>query len=147
MSLRNRANGVTRLVNPNTAGTIYVSDGYTTDDAGDRAPAYDITPGVAMQVQPLSPADLKLIDSLNIQNVQRAVFLDGRVDGVRRLTNQGGDILWFNGSFWLVTVVLEPWDGSKWMKVGVTEQVDLPAGVSFATVCSQAVFVAIVPGE
>ena len=143
MSLRSRANALTRRVNPNVMGTIYFSDGYMTDDAGDRYPAFIPSPPTAMQVQALSGREVQHLDSLNIQGLLRAVYLNGRVDGVRRLTNQGGDILAFSGSYWLVVQVLEPWDGSGWVKVAVSEQIELPTGVTPVTVCSMAAAVAL----
>lgn len=127
MGLRDLANSMSATINPNVLGRYLESTGSTTADSGKQSPSW-ATPveDVPMQVQALTSGDLKHLDSLNIQNVERIVFMDGAIAGVNRLAGKGGDMLYFLSAWWLVTVVLEPWDGSGWCKLGVTQQVEAP---------------------
>jgi hypothetical protein len=110
-------------VNPPILGTIKSSTGYSTAADGTRTSTYTTTAGVSLQVQALSAKDLAHLDSLNIQNVTRKVWINSSVQGVNRATGKGGDLLIFGGQTWLVTIVFETWDADgPWSSVGVTEQ-------------------------
>ncbi len=111
-------------INPAITGTLKVSAGSTTRADGIRTPNFDTFPGVSLQVQPLTTGDLKQLDALNIQNVERAVYMNGNIQGLNRKGGMGGDILVFGNpaTTWLVTAVIEPWDANGWTKVGVTQQ-------------------------
>lgn len=111
-------------VNPDTLGTLFSCTGYTTAANGKQRPTYDRTDNVGMQVQPLSSKEIEHLDSLNIQNASRAVYVNGIVKGIDRKSGAGGDLLEFNGATWLVVAVLETWDGATWTKVAVTKQMD-----------------------
>ena len=130
MSLRGMAHGLTSTVNPDVVGDIYVNQGTTTGYGGKRAPSYLRVPDQVLQVQAMSYGALQRADSLNIQGVKRQVYLNGHVKGVERLAGVGGDILGFNGSYWLVADVLEEWDANGWCKVLVVQQVTPPENVT-----------------
>lgn len=116
------------IVSGTVMGIWRRNDGtYTTDGPGNRVPNYIDVPDTPMQVQALEGGDLKLVESLNIQGVKRAVYMQGDVQGVDRLSGKGGDLLVFNGATWLATLVLETWDASGWCKVAVTKQIDMVA--------------------
>lgn len=127
MNLHQTVRGAIGAVNPDVLGSVLLSTGYTTGGAGKRTPTYDRIDRMPMQIQPLSPMDLKQLDSLNIQGVERAVYINGAPVGVDRRDVKGGDLIEVLGARWLVTVVLEPWDSAGWSKVGVTKQIDPPA--------------------
>lgn len=129
MNLHAIANGAVTAINPNTVGVIYSSAGYTTAPSGARSPTFTASDPVQMQVQALSGHELAHLDSLNIQGILRAIYVNGSVEGADRATGKGGDILAFNGQWWLVTVVLEPWDANGWTKVAATQQNGKPAGI------------------
>lgn len=121
MNLNMIAAGVVGAINPPTSLEIYLSDGSQTLDDGTRAPKYLEPVTRSGQVQPLSSKDIEHLDALNIQGVQHTVFINGRVDGLIRAENKGGDIIIFpDGSQWLVNLVLEYWN--DWVKVAVTQQ-------------------------
>ncbi|MDE2469849.1 MAG: hypothetical protein KGL35_14195 [Bradyrhizobium sp.] len=115
-------------VNPTTTGTLYASAGKTTDAYGRPVPVYTQS-SVTVQEQPLGPTDLRQMLAMNIQTVTRKAYLYGNVQGVNRAQAKGGDVLYFNGQYWLVTVVLETFDQDGWCSVGLTEQVGPPPGV------------------
>lgn len=111
-------------VNPMIAATWLQSDGtYSTSAAGKRTPNYTTFSDVQVQVQALTARDLVHLDNLNIQNVARKAWVNASVQGVNRATQQGGDLLVFNGQTWLVTIVFETWDSDgPWSSVGLTLQ-------------------------
>ena len=108
-------------VNPPSSGTLKVSTGSTKNPDYSRTPTYASYP-VQIQSQPLTSNDLRHLNEMNIQNVQRKAYLFGAIEGVQRVTGQGGDLLVFNGQTWLVTAVLEPFDNAGWTCVGLTMQ-------------------------
>lgn len=125
--------GAINTVNPDLAGFYYASNGYATNTAGARTPAYIKTP-MQLQVQALSGRDLKHEDFMNMQGVKRSVYMFGNTVGVDRPDVKGGDLLSFpqvsggTPQLWLVVVVLESWspDPASWCKVGVVLQTDAP---------------------
>lgn len=129
MNLHAAVRGAISAVNPDAVGVIRRNAGtYTTADDGTQVPAYlPDAPGVVMQVQPLSGRDLRFLDALNITTVDVAVYVNGEVTGVDRLTGKGGDLIQVNGAWWLVTAVLEAWNPSAgWTKAGCTKQMPPP---------------------
>lgn len=121
MNLHNIVSGAIGSVNPFIPVTVQKSTGYTEDANYNQVPTYT-TIQTTGQVQMLTSTDLRLFASLNIQNVEQAVYLNGNFEGVFRVLGKGGDLLQFNGYTYLVTAVLERWP--DWCKVGVTMQLD-----------------------
>ena len=73
------------------------------------------------QVQALTFRDIVQIEGLNLQGTRRAIYLSGRVDGLVRSLNKGGDLITLpDGSVWLVAMVLEQWP--DWVKCAATLQ-------------------------
>jgi len=124
VNLHSVVSGAISAVNPPQVGTVRTSTGYTVDSTFKQVPTYATVTGVAMQVQPLSADDLKHLEMLNVQGVDRAVYMNGTVAGVQRVLGKGGDLLTFGGFVWKVVAVLEPWDTAGWVKVGVKLQLD-----------------------
>lgn len=122
MNLHAIAGPIVAAVNPTVFGRLWTSDGYITSPSGKRSPTYSLTPNVALQVQALSAPELAQTESLNIEGVKRAVYVNGDVQGVDRVDGKGGDLLDFNAKRWLVVTVLETWPG--WCKVAVALQLD-----------------------
>lgn len=122
MNLHQLVSGHIAAVNPFLTGSIKVSTGTTTAADGKRTPSYTTIAGVPMQVQALSGRDLRQLESLNIQGVSRAVYLNGNIEGLDRPAGKGGDLILVNGATWLVTTVLETWDAAGWCKLGLTLQ-------------------------
>lgn len=93
MNLHQIASGSVGSVNPFVPLRIRVSTGYATNADYSRAPTYAAVQTVPGQVQSLTFDDLKQIEGLNIQGTRRAVYINGRVDGLVRLENKGGDLV------------------------------------------------------
>lgn len=120
MNLNMIASRVVRAVNPSQRATLLPSTGYTTNADGSRTPAYGAALSGPVQVQALTGKDIEHLAGLNIQGVQRAVYLSGDWEGVVRPIGAGGDLLKFEGRTWLVEAVLEHWP--EWSKLAVTLQ-------------------------
>lgn len=79
---------------------------------------------VMAQVQALTFRDLQQIDGLNLQGTRRAIYLYGKVQGINRAENKGGDLITVAAGDaagkWLVAEVLEQWP--DWVKVACTQQ-------------------------
>lgn len=122
MNLHGLASGLIGAVNPAIPLTIQVSAGYATDAGGKRTPIYAVPSiNIPGQVQSLTFSDLKQVEGLNLQGIKRAIYLYGRVDGLVREFNKGGDLITApDGNIWLVALVLEYWP--DWCKVAVTLQ-------------------------
>lgn len=82
--------------------------------------------------QPLDSQTLKHLERMGDTKASEQVFLYSNttlpVSGVQRLPiSRTGDIIkrW-DGTYWLVTSVIEDWSARGWANVGVTEQVQPP---------------------
>ena len=125
MNLHAIVSGAIGSINPFVPGTIQVSNGTSvTAPDGSRTPGYDTFPNVSMQVQSLTGPDLRQIDGLNLNGTKRAIYMNGRADGVVRSLLKGGDLITLtngpNAGIWLVALTLEQWP--DWAKVAVTLQ-------------------------
>lgn len=131
MNLHNVVAGAIGTINPFRPATVRYSSGYTTSPDGSQTPAYVDVGGVMIQVQALTAGDLRHLEGLNIQGVQRAFYLNGNSQGVVRPLGQGGDLFMFSdgvptslaNTVWLVKAVIETWD-TGWCKIGVSLQMN-----------------------
>lgn len=123
--------GAITAINPDITGTLKRSTGYTMLPNGKQVPTYSFTDG-RIQVQALGTADLKHLEFLNIQGVERKVYMYGDWGGPIRADATGGDILAFpmlrapsTVRDWKIVTVFETWDnvgGEGWCAVGVVMQ-------------------------
>lgn len=125
INLRAIANGVTSAINPNIPATLHRSLGYTTNDAGVQENQYEDTE-VIIQSQSMTSKELQLVESLGLQGYSRAVHINGNIEGLRRYTEQGADMLTFQQfddaipMDWLVVQVMESWP--NWCRVLLCRQ-------------------------
>ncbi len=126
MNLHQIVSGAVGAINPLLPAVVYVSTGSTIAVDGKRTPTFARPCNVPAQIQPLSTGDIRQLDSLNIQGVEKAIYLNGHVDGLVREQNKGGDLIVLshgpNRGTYLVSVVLEAWP--DWAKCGVVMQSD-----------------------
>jgi len=130
MNLHQVVRGAIGSINPDVIGTWLKSTGSTTGADGTQTPTYAAPQTVPMQVQFLTGKDIRQLDGLGIQGVQRTVFMQGNVQAVNRPGSQGGDLITFDSTApadlasttWLCVAVLETWSPG-WCKVGITRQV------------------------
>jgi hypothetical protein len=121
VNLHGIVSGAIGAVNPHVSATLKICTGYTTLPSGKRTPTYAADQPATAQVQDLSQADVRQLDSLNIQGSQKVIYLNGALAGLVRNQNKGGDLVVLGTETWLVTAVLEQWP--DWAKVAVTLQV------------------------
>ncbi|MDB5777607.1 MAG: hypothetical protein JWP38_3740 [Herbaspirillum sp.] len=128
MNLHGIASSAIGSVNPQIAATVRYSTGSTPAPGGKLTPTYNDVPGQMIQMQALSGKDLMMLANLNIQGVQRAIYMYGDTQGVVRVLAKGGDLIVIGVpapqeaiGIWKVVTVMETWPG--WSKVGVTLQV------------------------
>lgn len=96
---------------------------YTVNNSQTVAPGASLSTTLVAsgQLQPLSSSDIGQLDSLNIQGYQRAIYINGALNGLVRPKKKGGDLITTpDGQVWLTTMVLEQWP--DWVKVAVTLQ-------------------------
>jgi len=121
MNLHGIVSGAIGTVNPHITALVRYSNGYTVGPSGKQIPAYIDAPGQMVQMQALSGKDLAFLANLNIQGVQRALYMYGDTQGIVRPKAKGGDLIVVGTDVWKVITVLETW--LDWSKVGVTLQV------------------------
>lgn len=124
MNLNAVVAGVVGSVNPQVPALVKVSRGPAPTAAdGGRVPTYSSPVPVLAQVQPLSTGDLRKLEGINLQAVNRKIYLNGHVNGLVRVKNKGGDLVILGSETWLVKAVLEQW---PWVCVAVVLQNDPP---------------------
>ena len=124
MNLQGIVGPYVRVINPALQCTIRRSNGtYTVQPDGTRVPGYSVANNVTCDFQALSANDLKMLDGVNTQGDNSAVYITGQLDGVERPRAKGGDLIVTpgpNSETYLVTKVLEDW--REWTKVAATLQ-------------------------
>ena len=125
MNLHGIAGPIVSSVNPKTPAVVKISSGYATQADGSRMPTYQQPYLQTMaQVQPLTFRDIQQLDGLNLQGVRVGIYLDGKLDGLVRSDNKGGDLVVIgdgvHAGTYLVAQVLEQWP--DWVKVAATLQ-------------------------
>lgn len=93
MNMHQVVAGAISSVNPLVPLSIRVSTGYAQDANFVRQPSYAPAQVVQGQVQALTFRDIQQLDSLNLQGTRRAIYVNGRVDGLVRVENKGGDLV------------------------------------------------------
>lgn len=124
MNLQDIAVNYISAVNPQIAISIQVATGFTIGLSGKQVPSYASPVVLPGQVQPLTYSEIRQLDSLNIQGTRRAIYVNGRLDGLVRVDKKGGDLITITDGpskgVWLVVLVLEQWP--DWAKVAATLQ-------------------------
>ena len=116
---------------PNETVTLYQADGQR-NVKGVITPVYKAPQTVSANVQPLDSETLNHLERIGDTKASRQAFLYSfnsfPVAGVKRLpTPRGGDIFKRpDGTYWLITSVMEDWSDVGWANVGITLQVTPP---------------------
>lgn len=128
INVRGLANAAIQIVNENIVGTFYASTGNVINAEKKQVPSYAAGVNVPLQVQAVDARELRHIENLNIQGVVRSVHMYGNTQGVVRVTQQGGDLLYFKDTptgtlrVWKVVKVVETWP--LWSHAIVNMQTD-----------------------
>jgi len=129
INVRAAANAAIQVVNPNEGGWLYGSTGFGIDPATRKqVPTYTAATPVRLQIQAVDGPNLRHLDGLNIEGVVRSVHMWGNTQGVVRVNQQGGDLLYFAEvpggppRIWKVVKVVETWP--DWSHLIVNLQTD-----------------------
>jgi hypothetical protein len=126
VNLHQIVQGAIGTVNPPVECMLQRSAGVYVRDDFTPVPRYGTPEVMPCQIQSLTYDELKMLDSLNIQGVRRAIYLNGYWAGVIRPDQRGGDLVIDpEGNFWLVVHALESWrigTPEAWSKIAVTQQ-------------------------
>jgi hypothetical protein len=121
MNLHGIASGYIAAVNPPEIVSLQISIGATTAADGTQVATFAPSVNVSAQIQALAYGDLQQIDALNIQGIRRKVYIAGRIDGLVRVANKGGDLITFSdGTIWKVVLITEYWP--DWTSAIITMQ-------------------------
>ena len=78
------------------------------------------------QVQALTKKEIEHIDNMNLSPCDRAAYVNGQLQAYDRVTQTGGDFLYFEDRWWKVMAVLEGWTTAGWCKVALVGQMRGP---------------------
>ena len=123
--------GAVTALHPDEAVTLYQSTGQT-NTLGRLAPAYAEPQTVQAQIQSLSAEDLAHMEDASRTEISRKAYLfapDAAQPpaGIVRPLARGGDMLVrSDGTWWLVTGIIEDFTASGWVCVAITQQVEGP---------------------
>ena len=133
LNLHAIARGAVSALHPEEAVTLYQSTGQT-NILGRIVPTYAEAQTVQAQIQSLSPDELAHFEAASRTEINRKAYLfaDGALPpaGIVRPLGRNGDVLRrADGTWWIVSAVLEDFTASGWVCVGITAQNEAPEGV------------------
>ena len=131
LNLHGIVRSVITAVHPDEDCTLYQSAGQK-NVLGVVTTVYNPPQAIKANWQPLDSQTLQHLERIGDTKASEQVFLysntDMPVSGVQRVpvTRTGDIIKRWDGTYWLVTSVIEDWSARGWANVGVTEQVTPP---------------------
>lgn len=134
MNLHAIAREAVQTLHPEETVTLCQSTGQR-NDLGRIIPTYAEPQAVQAQIQSLSAEDLAHVDEASRTEVSRKAYLFAPSPAlppsgiIRPLARNGDFIRRFDGTWWLVTGLIEDFTASGWVCVAMTQQVDGPQGV------------------
>jgi hypothetical protein len=133
MNLHAIARRAVSSVNAEETVTLYRNIGHTSED-GVLTPEWAPPETVSAQVQTEKEDALQWANETGSVVVTRKFYLFGtpldRAEGIDRPRGKGGDVLKrTDGTWWLITAVLEDFSGSGWTSVRGTLQTGAPLGL------------------
>lgn len=135
LNLHSIARGAIVALHPEEPVTLYQSSGQT-NTRGVISPTYEAAQNVQAQIQSLSTDELANVESVAQTGQVRKAYLFGPPittlipQGIVRPLARSGDMIQrADGTWWLVTGMMEDFSASGWVCVQITQQVDAPQGV------------------
>lgn len=131
LNLHGIVRSVITAVHPDEDCTLYQSAGQK-NVLGVVTTVYNPPQAIKANWQPLDSQTLQHLERMGDTKASEQVFLysdtDMPVSGVQRvpITRTGDIIKRWDGTYWLITSVIEDWSARGWANVGVTEQVTPP---------------------
>lgn len=135
MNLHAIARGAVQTLHPEETVALYQASGQT-NNQGVISPAYEAAQPVQAQIQSLSTDELSNTEDVAQTGQTRKAYLFGPPvttlipQGIVRPLARSGDMIQrADGTWWLVTGMMEDYSASGWVCVQITQQVDAPQGV------------------
>lgn len=135
LNLHSIARGAIVALHPEEPVTLYQSSGQT-NTRGVISPTYEAAQAVQAQIQSLSTDELANLENVAQTGQVRKAYLFGPPvtslipQGIVRPLARSGDMIQrADGTWWLVTGMMEDFSASGWVCVQITQQVDAPQGV------------------
>ena len=134
LNLHNLVRTAVTALHPDEAVTLYQATGQT-NTLGRLAPTYAAPHKVQAQIQSLSAEDLAHGQEASRTEIARKAYLfapDAALPpaGIVRPLARSGDMLQrADGTWWLITGIMEDFTASGWVCVSMTQQIDAPQGV------------------
>lgn len=131
MNLHALVRGAVTPLHPDETVTLRQSVGQR-NVRGRITPVYAPAQAVVAQIQSLGPNDLAQAEQVSSTKADRKAYLyapDPAMppQGIVRPLGRNGDMLQrADGTWWLVTAMIEDFTASGWVCVGITQQVDGP---------------------
>lgn len=131
LNLHGIVRSVITAVHPDEDCVLYQSVGQK-NVLGVVTTVYNPPQAIKANWQPLDSQTLQHLERIGDTKASEQVFLysntDMPVSGVQRMpiTRTGDIIKRWDGTYWLVTSVIEDWSARGWANVGVTQQVTPP---------------------
>ena len=117
LNLRQLVRAAINSVNPDQPVVILRSDGFEIVDYEQR-PKWLPARVVMAQSQPVADKTLQLLIQQRQNTIWRDFYLDGDWNSLRRATESGGDLVYWDGFEWAVDQVLEAWSPTVgWTKI------------------------------
>lgn len=121
MNLHRIAKSAIGRINPFVDVIVRVSDGFEIGVGRKQVPKYLPDQIINIQLQPLSPGDLRHVDGMNLQGLLKSIHVNGNFYGVNRERAIGGDLIIIGSETWLVIEPMELWP--DWCRLLVQLQV------------------------
>ncbi|CNI81850.1 Uncharacterised protein [Yersinia frederiksenii] len=121
MNLHRIAKSAIGSINPFIDVVVRVSDGFEIGAGRKQVPKYLPDQTINIQLQPLSPGDLRHVDGMNLQGLIKSIHVNGNFYGVNRDKAIGGDLIIIGAETWLVIEPMELWP--DWCRLLVQLQV------------------------
>lgn len=135
INLHSIVRSVITNVHPDETVTLYQSNGYAVD-RGRRTPTYLDPLVLKAQVQTLSSQDLLHMEQATRGKDSYKIYLYAPTSyglapkGIERPLSRGGDMIQRqDGTWWLVTSLMEDFTKSGWCSVSVVQQLEPPVGI------------------
>lgn len=96
-------------INPDVEVTILRSAGWEVNAQYEQVPTWAPPVKVKAQIQPVPDKVLQFLLMQRQNSIWRDVYLDGDWTALRRATEQGGDLLYWDDYEWQVDQILEGW--------------------------------------
>lgn len=136
LNLHAIARGAVQALHPEETVTLYQASGQS-NTQGVISPTYEAAQTVQAQIQSLSTDELANVEDVAQTGQNRKAYLFGPPvttlipQGIVRPLARSGDMLQrADGTWWLVTCMMEDFSASGWVCVQITQQVDAPQGVA-----------------